>query len=68
MLMRGGNLEIVERSPEIYLFVKVPNGHRYAGIFELQSQERVLATRDNKQFMALVFTLVRRSVKSQQGG
>jgi hypothetical protein len=65
MLMRGGNLEVVERSPEIYLFVKVPNGHRYAGIFELQSQERAPATRDNKQFMALVFTLVRRSVKSQ---
>ncbi len=68
MLMRGGNLEIVERSPEIYLFVKAPNGHRYAGIFELQSQERVPATRDNKQFMALVFMLVRRSAKSQEGG
>jgi hypothetical protein len=65
MLMRGGNLEIVERSPEIYLFVKAPNGHRYAGVFELQSQEQVPAMRDNKQFMALVFTLVRRSVKAQ---
>jgi len=68
MLMRGGNLAIVDRSSEIYLFVKVPNGHRYAGIFELQSQERVPATRDNKQFMALVFTLVRRSSKTQHSG
>ena len=68
MLMRGGNLAIVDRSPEIYLFVKVPNGHRYAGIFELGSQERVPATRDSKQFMALVFTLVRRSLRSQQSG
>ena len=65
MLMRGGNSAIVDRSPEIYLFVKVPNGHRFAGTFELRSQARVPATRDNKQFMALVFTLARRSVESQ---
>lgn len=60
MLLRGGNLAIVERSPEIYLFVKVPNGHRFAGVFEVRSQEQVPATRDSKEFLALVFTLARR--------
>ncbi len=64
MLMRGGNLAIVERSPEIYLFVKVPGGHRYAGVLEVRSQEQVPGTRDCKQFMALVFTLARLYVRS----
>jgi hypothetical protein len=64
MLMRGGNLAIVDRSPEIYLFVKVPNGHRFAGVFEVRSQEQVPATRDSKQFLAIVFTLERRQTRS----
>ena len=64
MLMRGGNLAIVERSPEIYLFVKVPGGHRYAGVFEVRSQEQMPGTRDGKQFMAYVFTLARRHAQS----
>ena len=51
---------MVERSPEIYLFVKVPGGHRYAGNFEVASQERIPTSRDGREFMALVFTLERR--------
>jgi len=66
MRMRGGNLAIVERSPEIYLFVKAPNGHRYAGVFEVRSEERVPATRDGKQFMAIVFALARRGSRSDE--
>ena len=59
MLMRGGNLAIVERSPEIYLFVKAPGGHRYAGKFDCVSREPVLAAREGREFLAIVFTLRR---------
>ena len=39
MLPIGGNRAIVERSPEIYLFVKVSTGHRYAGKFTLVAED-----------------------------
>jgi hypothetical protein len=59
MLLRGGNLALVERSPEIYLLIRVPAGHRYAGRFANVGQERMPAARDGKEYSALVFTLER---------
>jgi len=59
MLLTGGNSALVERSPEIYLFVRVPNGHRFAGRFACAGQTRTPATRDGKEYSALVFTLER---------
>ena len=59
MLMRGGNLAIVERSPEIYLFVKAPNGHRFQGRFAFAGETRTPATREGREYSALVFTLER---------
>jgi hypothetical protein len=64
MQMRRGNLAIVERSPEIYLFVKVSGGHRYAGRFECFSRERVLAAHDGGESSAIVFTLTRAKRRS----
>jgi hypothetical protein len=61
MLIRGGNRAILDRSPEIYLFVKAPQGHRYAGIFECVGHEQLPATRDGREYKALVFTLSRRN-------
>lgn len=66
MLSTGGNLAIVQRSPEIYLFVKVPNGHRYAGAFAWVRDDRAPATRDGREYSALVFTLERRSPGSRR--
>lgn len=60
MLPTGGNLAIQERA-EIYLFVKVPIGHRYAGRFAYVVDERIPAVRDGREYSALVFTLERRS-------
>jgi hypothetical protein len=60
MLPTGGNLAIQERA-EIHLFVKVPNGHRYAGRFAYVFDERIPAVRDGREYSALVFTLERRS-------
>lgn len=57
MLDIGGNRALVERSPEIYLFVKVTGGHRFAGRFTCISQTRTPATRDGKEYSAIVFTL-----------
>ena len=59
MLSRGGNLAIVQRSPELYLFVKVPNGYRYAGRFTCVLEQRTPAARDGREYSALVFTLER---------
>ena len=59
MLSIGGNLALVERSPEIYLFVKVPNGHQYAGVFECIGEDRTPAVRDGREYLAIVFALVR---------
>lgn len=59
MLPRGGNLAIRER-PDIHLFVKVANGHRYAGTFACVGEERIPAVRDGREYSALVFTLERR--------
>ena len=59
MQMRGGNLAIVERTPEIYLFVKASGGHRYAGKFECVAREHVLTVREGREFSAIVFALRR---------
>lgn len=59
MLPRGGNQALVERSPEIYLFVKVPGGHRFAGRFACVREARTPAARDGREHSALVFTLER---------
>lgn len=59
MLSTGGNLALVERSPEIYLFVKVPNGHRYAGVFACIREDRIPAVRDGSEYSAITFTLAR---------
>ena len=59
MIPSGGNLAIVERSPEIYLFVKVAGGHRYRGRFACVSEERVPTPREGAVFSAIVFRLER---------
>jgi len=59
MLFTGGNLAIVERSPEIHLFVKVTGGHRYEGRFARVSDDQVPTARDGREYSALVFRLER---------
>ena len=66
MLSRGGNLAIVERSPEIYLFVKVSSGHRFAGRFACVREDRAPATRDGREYSAIVFTLKRAPLHQAQ--
>lgn len=59
MLIEGGNAAIVDRSPEIYLFVKSPPGHRFLGRFACESTEQRPATRDGREYRAIVFHLRR---------
>lgn len=59
MLPTGGNAAIIDRSPEIYLFVKAPPGHRFLGRFACIRVEHRLATRDGHEHKAIVFELER---------
>lgn len=59
MLLSGGNTSIIDRSPEIYLFVRTPPGHRYLGRFACLSTEQRPATRDGREYQAIVFHLRR---------
>jgi hypothetical protein len=58
MTMSGGNAKIVDRSPELYLFVQRGTaGYEFLGRFECVRHERVPAIRDGREHNALVFTL-----------
>lgn len=60
MSLTGGNLAIVSRSPNIYLFVNAGRGfHRFEGRFLAIEHERVVATREGAVGQAIVFTLER---------
>lgn len=60
MSLTGGNLALVDRSPNLYLFVNQGNGlHRFEGRFMVTGQERVVAEREGTIGEALVFTLER---------
>ena len=61
MVSVGGNFALVERSPEIYLFVKVSSGHRYAGQFKCVAQYREPTAHEGREYSALVFRLERHS-------
>lgn len=60
MSLTGGNLAILERSPNLYLFVGIGGGlHRFEGRFRAVDHERVVAERDGAEGEAIVFTLER---------
>jgi hypothetical protein len=57
--MTGGNAAIPDRSPELHLFVAAPGGHRYEGRFAVEGDDLERAARDGREFIAIVFRLVR---------
>lgn len=59
MALTKGNLRVVERSPELHLFVAAPGGHRYEGRFRYHSHHQEVAKRDGVTANAIVFRLVR---------
>jgi hypothetical protein len=60
MTLTGGNLAILDRSPNIYLFVNQGGGrHRFEGRFQAIEHERVVAAREGTIGEAIVFTLER---------
>ena len=59
MLPTGGNAAIVDRSPEIYLFVKGDGGHYFRGRYACHDVEHRPAVRDGREYSALVFELRR---------
>ncbi len=60
MSLTGGNSALVDRSPNLYLFVNVGNGrHRFEGRFMVAGHERVSADREGTIGEAIVFTLER---------
>jgi hypothetical protein len=59
MLPTGGNAAIVDRSPEIYLFVKGDGGHYFRGRHSCLGVEHRPAARDGKEYSAFVFELRR---------
>ena len=59
MTMSGGNAAIVDRSPNLYLFVAVDGGYRYEGRFAHVTHSIEPAVRDGAQLQAIVFVLSR---------
>jgi hypothetical protein len=60
MSLTGGNLMIVNRSPNLYYFVNEGNGlHRFEGRFMVTGHERVVAEREGTIGEAIVFMLER---------
>jgi len=59
MTMTGGNAVIVDRSPHLHLFIAASGGHRYEGQFRYDCHKSERATRDGRDFGAIVFHLVR---------
>jgi hypothetical protein len=59
MAMSGGNAVIVDRSPNLYLFLQRPAGYEFIGQFQVLSHRHVEAARDGRPGMAIVFELSR---------
>jgi len=59
MTLSGGNREIIDRSPNLYLFTKTTQGHQFAGRFRCRSWQSTPAVREGRQWMAIVFDLER---------
>ena len=60
MSLTGGNRVILDRSPNLYLFVNEGSGiHRFLGRFLVTGHERVIAEREGTMGEAIVFTLQR---------
>jgi hypothetical protein len=59
MTFSGGNQAIVDRSPELHLFTRTATGHMYAGRFTCRRWDLVPGYRDNHEWTAIVFELVR---------
>lgn len=60
MSLTGGNSALLDRSPNLYLFVNEGNGlHRFEGRFMAAGHERVIAEREGTVGEAIVFTLER---------
>lgn len=59
MSFSGGNQAILDRSPELHLFLAATGGHRYDGRFECLGYELEGTTRDSREFTAIVFRLRR---------
>lgn len=59
MALTGGNRAIVDRSPNLHLFVAAPKGFRYEGRFELARHDLEWTERDGRAQQAIVFQLRR---------
>jgi hypothetical protein len=59
MVLAGGNRVIIERSPELHLFIAAPGGHHYEGRFSCDRHKPEKTTRDGREFSAFVFVLHR---------
>lgn len=60
MSLTAGNSAVLERSPNLYLFISIGGGlHRFEGRFRALDHERVVAERDGAAGEAIVFTLER---------
>jgi hypothetical protein len=57
MVMKGGNKAITDRSSELYLFNRASCGYVFRGRHRLVAVEEAKATRDGRQFNAIVFVL-----------
>lgn len=59
MRLTGGNLRVVERTPNLYLFVAEKGGMRCEGRFELEGYSRKSVEHDGAKDLALIFRLKR---------
>ncbi len=57
MSMTGGNKAVVDRSPDLYLFLQASCGYVFRGRFELVRWELERTARDGREDQAIVFVL-----------
>lgn len=59
MKLAGGNLRVVERTPNIYLFLADKERMRFEGRFELEGYGRQVVDHEGSKDRALIFQLKR---------
>ncbi|MGH2967185.1 MAG: hypothetical protein ACRDMH_17640 [Solirubrobacterales bacterium] len=59
MTMTAGNAMIVERSPELWVFIESGGLQEFQGVFAYESHRSLPMSRDGKPATAIVFTLLK---------
>jgi hypothetical protein len=67
MTLTAGNSKLIERSPNLLLFLKAAGAWRFEGYFECGSHQPERTVRDGRQYNAIVFDLRKLTLGSKGG-